>query len=101
MSSRLIDRVRGAQQRYRADTQTDSAEFERYKKLLHSEIIDQIDYERVSKTPREELARQLRKTLTQVVETRNLPLNRLERERLVEEILDEHAKCWRLSGKST
>jgi len=89
MSSRLIDRVRGAQQRYRADTQTDSAEFDRYKKLLHAEIIDQIDYERVSKTPREELSRQLRKTLTQVVETRNLPLNRLERERLVEEILDE------------
>ncbi|MDG1479955.1 MAG: CpaF family protein [Myxococcota bacterium] len=89
MSSRLIDRVRGAQQRYRADTQTDSAEFERYKKLLHNEIIGQIDYERVSKTPREELSRQLRKTLTQVVETRNLPLNRLERDRLVEEILDE------------
>ena len=43
MSSRSIDRVRGAQQRYRADTQTDSAEFERYKKLLHSEIIDQIE----------------------------------------------------------
>ncbi len=89
MSSRLIDRVKGAQQRYRAETQTDSAEFERYKKVLHSEIIEQIDYERVSKTPREELSRQLRKTLTQLVETRNLPLNRLERERLVEEILDE------------
>ena len=89
MSSRLIDRVRGAQQRYKADTQTDSVEFERIKKQLHNEIIDQLDYEKVGKTPREELAKQLRATLTTLVESRSLPLNRLERERLVEEILDE------------
>ncbi|MEL6346030.1 MAG: CpaF family protein [Myxococcota bacterium] len=89
MSSRLIDRVRGAQQKYRAGTQTDSAEFEKIKKQLHSEIIEQIDYEKVGKTPRDELGRQLRVMLTQLVETRSLPLNRLERERLVEEILDD------------
>ena len=89
MSSRLIDRVRGAQQRYRTGAQTDSVEFERIKKQLHNEIIDQLDYEKVGKTPREELAKQLRATLTSIVENRSLPLNRLERERLVEEILDE------------
>lgn len=87
--SSLIDRVRGANQRYKAGAQTDSAEFEQIKKRLHNEIINQLDYERVGRTPRDELGRQLRMTLTTLVESRSLPLNRLERERLVEEILDE------------
>ncbi len=89
MSSRLIDRVRGAQQRYRAPGQTDSAEFERIKKTLHNEVIESLDFEQVNKMPREELKRRLRKTLTETVEARALPLNRLERERLVDEILDD------------
>src|SRR5688500_9181419 len=88
-SSRLIDRVRGASQRYKAGPTSDSAEFERIKKSLHQELIDGLDFEQVSRTPREELARRLRTTLTERVEARALPLNRLERERLVEEILDE------------
>ncbi|MCB9777214.1 MAG: CpaF family protein [Alphaproteobacteria bacterium] len=89
MSSRLIDRVRGAQQRYRSPTQSDSAEFEKIKRQLHGELIEALDFEQVSKTPREELAQRLRKTLTDQVETRQLPLNRIERERLVDEILDD------------
>jgi pilus assembly protein CpaF len=90
MSSRLIDRVRGAQQKHRTATSTaDSAEFDRIKRQLHQELIASLDFEQVSKTPRPELARRLRNTLTDTVESRALPLNRLERERLVEEILDE------------
>jgi pilus assembly protein CpaF len=89
MSSRLIDRVRGAQQRYRSTTTADSAEFDRIKKQLHTELIESLDFEQVSRTPREELATRLRATLTDEVEARHLPLNRLERERLVEEILDD------------
>jgi len=89
MSSRLIDRVRGAQQRYRAAPASDSAEFERIKKTLHSELLESLDFEQVSHTPRDELAERLRNTLTEQVESRAMPLNRLERERLVEEILDD------------
>jgi pilus assembly protein CpaF len=88
-SNRLIDRVRGAQQRYRAGPSADNAEFERIKKQLHQEIIESLDFEQVGRTPRRELSARLRKTLEDTVETRSLPLNRLERERLVEEILDE------------
>jgi pilus assembly protein CpaF len=88
-STRLIDRVRGAQQRYRAGPSADNAEFERIKKQLHQEIIESLDFEQVGRTPRRELSARLRKTLEDTVETRSLPLNRLERERLVEEILDE------------
>ena len=88
-SSRLIDRVRGAQQRHRTGTATDSVEFERIKGQLHKELIESLDFEQVGRTPREELAGRLRVTLADTVETRQLPLNRLERERLVEEILDD------------
>ncbi len=89
MSSRLVDRVRNAQQRYRSPATSDNAEFERIKRTLHSELIEALDFEQVSKTPREELTQRLRKTLTEQVEQRSLPLNRIERERMVEEILDD------------
>ncbi len=96
--TRLIDRVRGAQGKFRSDTgggggggggfRTDSKEFESIKKELQEELIESLDFEQVGQTPREELAERLRVTLTERVETRQLPLNRMERERLVEEILD-------------
>jgi len=91
MSSSLIDRVRGAQARYRSGggAATDVEEFDRIKRQLHSELIDALDFEQVVRTPREELANRLRNTLTEQVELRALPLNRVERERLVEEILDD------------
>jgi len=65
-----------------------AVEFEKIKADLHNELIESLDFEQVGNTPREELAQRLRTTLTERVEARNLPLNRLERERLVEEILD-------------
>ncbi len=91
-SSRLIDRVRGAQQRHGTrggPGVTDSEEFARIKKTLHAELIESLDFEQVMSTPREELTSRLRATLSEQVETRSLPLNRAERERLVEEILDD------------
>lgn len=89
MSSRLIDRVRGAQQRYRSPTAGESPEFEQVKRQLHTELIEALDFEQVSKTPRDELSIRLRKTLSDQIESRSLPLNRVERERLVDEILDD------------
>ncbi|MEO0605867.1 MAG: ATPase, T2SS/T4P/T4SS family, partial [Myxococcota bacterium] len=92
---RLIDRVRGAQ-RFRtgqpgAPAPSSSGlnvEFAQIKRELHNELIESLDFEQVGNTPREELAQRLRQTLTERVEARQLPLNRMERERLVEEILD-------------
>jgi pilus assembly protein CpaF len=91
VSSRLIDRVRGAQQRFKtgAPSSTDSAEYEKIKKTLHAELLEMLDFEQIGSTPREELSARLRDTLTAEVEARSLPLNRIERERLVEEILDD------------
>ena len=89
--NRLIDRVRGAQGRFRGGQGgglASTADFSRIKKELHNDLLQSLDFEQVGNTPRRELAQRLRTTLTERVEARNLPLNRMERERLVEEILD-------------
>ena len=86
---RLIDRVRGAQGKFRGGGAVGSqADFEQIKRDLHNELIESLDFEQVGNTPREELAARLRQTLTERVDARQLPLNRMERERLVDEILD-------------
>jgi pilus assembly protein CpaF len=89
-STRLIDRVRGAQGRFRGTTgsRADTNEFVKIKSQLQDELLESLDFEQVGNTPREELAAKLRDTLTERVESRNLPLNRIERERLVDDILD-------------
>ena len=99
---RLIDRVRGAQNRFKTGPRSSAeggpqaqggpvptgAEFEQVKRDLHNELIESLDFEQVGNTPREELGQRLRATLSERVEARQLPLNRNERERLVDEILD-------------
>ena len=88
MSSRLIDRVRNAQQN--ADETAQSGEdFAKIKAELHKEIVASLDFEQVQKTPREELKQRLRRSLSETINNRHLPLNRVERDRLVDEILDE------------
>lgn len=65
-----------------------SPEYDEIKKRLHNELIDSLDFEEVGNTPKEELYDRMRATLIERVEKRNLPLNRSERERMVQEILD-------------
>jgi len=88
MSSRLIDRVRNAQQN--ADGADGATEdFARIKIELHKELVASLDFEQVQQMPREELKTRLRRSLSETIHTRQLPLNRAERDRLVDEILDE------------
>src|SRR5690606_28071222 len=54
----------------------------------HAELLDSLDYEEVGNTPKEELYERMRESLTDRVERSNLPLSRPERERMVQEILD-------------
>ena len=88
MSSRLIDRVRNAQQNASGEG-SGADDFARIKRDLHKEIVGSLDFEQVRKTPREELKQRLRRSLSDTIQNRQLPLNRAERDRMVDEILDE------------
>ncbi len=87
-NTRLIERVRGAQQRHREDP-AGLGDFEQAKRELHAELIESLDFEQVGKTPRHELEGKLRTILTEKVAARTLPMSRMESEWLVQEILNE------------
>jgi pilus assembly protein CpaF len=87
-NTRLIDRVRGAQQRHREDP-SGIGDLEQAKRELHSELIESLDFEQVGKTPRDELEGKLRGILLEKVDARTLPMSRMESEWLVQEILNE------------
>jgi pilus assembly protein CpaF len=65
-----------------------STEYEEIKRSLHNELLDSLDFEQVGNSAKEELYEKMRETLTERVESRNMPLSRADRERVVEEILD-------------
>lgn len=56
---------------------------------LHQRLIDKIDLTTLENLPREQLRDELRLILGSMLSTSELPLNRMEREQLVEELLDE------------
>jgi len=76
-------------ERSRVPNRRGVADYDDIKRTLHSELLESLDFEEVGNTPKEELYERLRVTLAERVETRNLPLNRAERERLIQEILDD------------
>jgi pilus assembly protein CpaF len=59
------------------------------KAQLHQRLIDKLDLKTIEHLDREQLRAELRNILAGVLATSELPLNRHERERLVEELLDE------------
>ncbi|HMV65398.1 MAG TPA: CpaF family protein [Myxococcota bacterium] len=65
-----------------------SSEYDEIKRNLHNELLDSLDFEEVGNTPKAELYEKMRSSLTDRVEGRNLPLSRADRERMVQEILD-------------
>lgn len=89
MSSRIIDRVRNAQQQADGADSPDASAYGRIKHELHTEIVDAIDFEQIQRMPKDQLASRLRTRLTAMIDARSLMLNRQEREHMVAEILDE------------
>lgn len=65
-----------------------TAEYEEIKKSLHKELLDSLNFDEVGRTAKDELYNKMRTSLMDRVEARNLPLNRIEREKVVQEILD-------------
>jgi pilus assembly protein CpaF len=56
---------------------------------LHQKLIEKLDLQTIERLPREQLRDELRLILNQLLATSDLPLNRVEREQMVEELLDE------------
>src|SRR6059036_2002325 len=63
--------------------------FEELKRLIHSKLVEKLDLSRVSDLEGETLRREIRLVVERLCDTENPLLNRMERERLIDEVLDE------------
>src|SRR6516165_6581584 len=63
--------------------------FEDLKRLIHTKLVDKLDLSRVSDLAGETLRREIRLVVERLCDTENPLLNRMERERLIDEVLDE------------
>src|SRR5438132_3418809 len=68
---------------------TGSKPFEELKRLIHGKLVDKLDLSRVSDLEGDTLRREIRLVVERLCDTENPLLNRMERERLIDEVLDE------------
>src|ERR1700732_103299 len=78
----------GASQNGGAERQANKG-FDELKRLIHSKLVDKLDLSRVSDLAGDTLRREIRLVVERLCDTENPPLNRMERERLIDEVLDE------------
>ena len=65
------------------------AEFENLKRKIHGKLVDKLDLTRVGELEGDVLRREIRLVVEHLCDTEETLLNRSERERLIEEVLDE------------
>jgi pilus assembly protein CpaF len=63
--------------------------FEELKRLIHGKLVDKLDLSRISDLEGDTLRREIRLVVERLCDTENPLLNRMERERLIDEVLDE------------
>jgi pilus assembly protein CpaF len=63
--------------------------FEELKRIIHGKLVDKLDLSRVSDLAGDTLRREIRLVVERLCDTENPLLNRMERERLIDEVLDE------------
>ena len=66
-----------------------SNDFEALKSHIHGKLVEKLDLTRLSELEGDSLRREIRVVVEHLCDTENPLLNRSERERLVEEVLDE------------
>ena len=66
-----------------------SAEFDNLKRKIHGKLVDKLDMNRLGELQGDSLRREIRLVVEHLCDTENPLLNRSERERLIEEVLDE------------
>ena len=65
------------------------SEFENLKRRIHGKLVDKLDLTKVSEMDNDVLRREIRMVIEHLSDAEGTLLNRAERERLVEEVLDE------------
>src|SRR5262245_4436012 len=68
---------------------TSSKSFEDLKRHIHAKLVEKLDFTRVKDLASDALRRDIRRVVEHLCDTENPLLNRMERERLIDEILDE------------
>src|SRR5271154_4818700 len=66
-----------------------ATEFEALKRRIHSKLVDKLDMSRVGELAGDVLRREIRLVVEHLCDTEDTLLNRGERERLIDEVLDE------------
>lgn len=66
-----------------------SKSFEDLKRHIHAKLVEKLDFTRVRDLASDALRRDIRRVVEHLCDTENPLLNRMERERLIDEILDE------------
>src|ERR1051325_10373168 len=64
-------------------------EFDQLKRRIHSKLVDKLDLNRVGELEGDVLRREIRMVVEHLSDAENTLLNRSERERLIDEVLDE------------
>src|SRR5215470_8715004 len=64
-------------------------EFDQLKRRIHNKLVDKLDLNRVGELQGDVLRREIRLVVEHLCDTEETFLNRAERERLIEEVLDE------------
>src|SRR5213592_3184496 len=73
----------------RPTEESKAVEFENLKRKIHGKLVDKLDLSRVGELAGDVLRREIRLVVEHLCDTEDTLLNRGERERLVEEVLDE------------
>ena len=66
-----------------------TTEFENLKRRIHGKLVDKLDLTRVGELEGDVLRREIRRVVEHLCDSEETLLNRVERERLVDEVLDE------------
>jgi len=72
-----------------ADGRASNKSFDELKRVIHSKLVEKLDLSRVSDLAGDVLRREIRLVVERLCDTENPLLNRMERERLIDEVLDE------------
>ncbi|AMV34860.1 Putative conjugal transfer protein [Pirellula sp. SH-Sr6A] len=73
----------------RSPDQTKQDDFENIKRRIHQRLVDKLDLSRVGDLKGESFRREIRIVVEHLCDSENTHLNRSERDRLIEEVLDE------------